>query len=100
MNLDRSCSEHISIELWFRCEHTPIILPSRRGSDDLATTVDASEIHDTTEVVRLASPVFSQERKVSAENWSVCKILKWKGKEFCPNKEAFMNTFSKKLRQD
>ena len=52
-------------------EHTPIILPSRRGSldtnvDDLATTLDASEVCDTTDVGRLTSPLFSQEREVSA----------------------------------
>ena len=38
-------------------EHTPIVLPSRRGSldtnvDDIATTVDASEVCDTTDVGR------------------------------------------------
>ena len=92
--------------------------------DDLATTVDASEVYDTKEMGRLTSPLFSQEREVSAvassvscpqthssveksrrdvepfhasgnrsrgvkeiEIWRVCKILKWKGKEFCPNKE-------------
>ena len=34
--------------------------------DDLATTVDASERIDTTDVQRLTSPLFSQEREVSA----------------------------------
>ena len=52
-------------------EHTPIILLSRRGSldtnvDDLATAVDASETHDTTDAGRLTSPLFSQVREVSA----------------------------------
>ena len=47
-------------------EHTPIILLSRRGSldtnvGDLATTLDASEVCDTTDVGRLTSPLFSQE---------------------------------------
>ena len=47
-------------------EHTPTILPSRRGSldtnvDDLATTLDAFEGCDTTDVGRLTSPLFSQE---------------------------------------
>ena len=42
-------------------EHTPINLPSRNGIvdtnlDDLATTVDASEMIDTTDVGRLTSP--------------------------------------------
>ena len=44
-------------------EHTPIDLPSRKGSldtnlDDLATTVDASDVHDTTEMGQLTSPLF------------------------------------------
>ena len=57
-------------------EHTPNNLPSRKGSldtnlDDLATSVDASEIHDTTDVGRLASPLFSQKREVSAIPFSV-----------------------------
>ena len=52
-------------------EHTPVNSPSRKGSldtnpDDLGTSVDASEILDTTDVGRLASPLFSQEREVSA----------------------------------
>ena len=48
-------------------ERTPINIPSRTGSlDALATTVDASEIVDTTEVGQLTSPLFSQEREVSA----------------------------------
>ena len=56
--------------------NTPINVPSRKGSldtnlDDLATTVDASEIHDTTDVGRLTSPLFSQERELSAIPFSV-----------------------------
>ena len=56
-------------------EHTPINLPSRKGSldtnlDDLATTLDASEVYDTTDVGRLTSPLFSQEREVSANPFS------------------------------
>ena len=52
-------------------EHTPIILHPRRGSfdtklDDPATTVDASEVYDTTGVERLTSPRFAQEREASA----------------------------------
>ena len=58
-------------------EHTPIILPSRRGSldtnvGDLATTLDASEVYDTTDVGRLTAPLFSQEREVNATPFSVC----------------------------
>ena len=34
--------------------------------DDLATTLDASEVCDTTDVERLTSPLFPQEREVSA----------------------------------
>ena len=30
------------------------------------------------------------------EIWRVCKILTWKGKEFCPNKEIFTTAFEKK----
>ena len=57
-------------------EHTPINLPSRKGSldtnlDDLATTVDASEMIDTIEVGQLTSPLFSQDREVSATPSSV-----------------------------
>ena len=57
-------------------EHTPNNLPSGKGSldtnlDDLATSVDASEIHDTTDVGRLASPLLSQKREVSAIPFSV-----------------------------
>ena len=56
--------------------NTPINVPSRKGSldtnlDDLATAVDASEIHDTTDVGRLTSPLFSQERELSAIPFSV-----------------------------
>ena len=48
-------------------EHTPIILLSRRGSldrkvDDLATTLDASQVCETTDVRRLSSPLFSGAR--------------------------------------
>ena len=105
-------------------EHTPNILPSRKGCldtniDDLATTLDASEVYDTTDVGRLTSQLFSQEREVSADPFGVscsqthssmekskrevepfssfgkpkksrfrrvCRILKWKGKEYCPTK--------------
>ena len=57
-------------------EHTPINLPSRKGSldtnlDDLATNVDASEVYDTTDMGRLTSPRFSQEREVNADLFSV-----------------------------
>ena len=56
--------------------HTPINVPSRKGSldanlDDLAATVYASEIIDTTEVGQFTSPLFSQEREVSANPFSV-----------------------------
>ena len=56
--------------IWVTCEHSPIHLPSRKGShdtnlDDLATTVDAPEICDITDVGRLTSPLFSQEREGS-----------------------------------
>ena len=34
--------------------------------DDLATTLDAPEIYDTTDVGRLMSPLFSQEREAGA----------------------------------
>ena len=57
-------------------EHTPIILPSRRGSldtniDDLATTLDAPEVYHTTDVGRLTSPLFSRVREVSANPFGV-----------------------------
>ena len=57
-------------------EHTPINLPSTKGSldtnlDDLATTVDAFEMLDTTYVGRMTSPLFSQEREVNAIKFSV-----------------------------
>ena len=50
-------------------EHTPINLPSRTGGvdtnlDDLATTVEASELPDTKDVGRLTSSLFSQKREV------------------------------------
>ena len=50
-------------------EHTPINFPSRKGSfnsNDLTTTVAASGVTDTIEVGQLTSPLFSQEREVSA----------------------------------
>ena len=54
---------------------TPINLPSKgdrldTNLDDLATTVDASEMLDTTDVGRLTSPLLSQEREVSAVPFS------------------------------
>ena len=57
-------------------EHNPINLPSRTASpdtnlDDLATTVDASEMLDTTEVGRLTSPLCSQERQVKHSEFVV-----------------------------
>ena len=57
-------------------EHTQIFLPSRRGSldtnlDDFATTVDASEVYDISDVGRLTSPLSSQEREVSAVPFGV-----------------------------
>ena len=50
-------------------EHTPINRLSRKGSlntnlDDLATTMDASEIINTTDVGQFTSPLFFQEREV------------------------------------
>ena len=39
--------------------------------EDLATSVDASEIHDTTDMGRLTSPLFSQEREVSGIKFTV-----------------------------
>ena len=50
-------------------EHTPTILLLRKGRldtnvDDLATTLDTSEVYDTTDVGRLTSPLFSKEREV------------------------------------
>ena len=54
-------------------EHTPFILPWRRGRGsldtnvhDLATTLRVSEVGDMTDVGRLTSPRFSQDREVSA----------------------------------
>ena len=38
---------------------------------DLATTVDASEVCDTTDVGRLTSPLLSQEREISANPFGV-----------------------------
>ena len=57
-------------------EHTPIKFPSRKASfntdsNDLATTVAAPEITDTIEVGQLTSPLFSQEREVSANPFGV-----------------------------
>ena len=53
---------------------TPVVLPSRRCSleltaDDLATALDASEAGDRSDVGRLASPLFPQEREVSANTF-------------------------------
>ena len=51
-------------------EHTDYLTVQKRHStrtfDDLATTLDASEVYDTTDVGRLTSLLFSQEREVSA----------------------------------
>ena len=57
-------------------EHTPINLPSKKGIldtnlDDLATTVDASEVYDTTDVGRLLSPLFFSG--ISADPFSVSR---------------------------
>ena len=55
---------------------------SRKGSldtnfPDLATTADASQVYDTTDVGRLTSPLFSQEREVSASPFSVsCSLTR------------------------
>ena len=55
-------------------EHTPINLLSRKDSfdtnlDDLATTVDASEMLDTTDAGRLTSPLFSRVRSKCYPIW-------------------------------
>ena len=52
-------------------EHTPIDILSRKNSfntdvNDLTTTVAASEIAETIEAGPLTSPLFTQEREVSA----------------------------------
>ena len=39
--------------------------------DDLATTLDASEVCDMTDVGRLTSPLFFQQREVSAISFGV-----------------------------
>ena len=57
-------------------EHTPIDFSSRKNSfntdvNDLATTVAASEIAETLEVEELTSPLFTQEREVSANLFGV-----------------------------
>ena len=57
-------------------EHTPIDLPSGRGSldtnsDDFANTLDVFGVYDTTDVGRLSSSLISQEREVSAIPFSV-----------------------------
>ena len=37
-------------------------------------------------------------RKVQEiDMWRVCRILKWKGKEFCPNQETFTTSLKGKL---
>ena len=53
-------------------EDTPIVLPSRRWSnaDGLATALVASEAGDRSDVERLASPLFPQEREASANPFS------------------------------
>ena len=65
----RICTE-VSIE------HTPINLSSRRNSfntdyNDLTTTIASSETTDTKEVGQLTSPLFYQEREVSAGRFGV-----------------------------
>ena len=57
-------------------EHTPINFPSRENSfntdfNDLTTTVAASEIAETTEAEQLTSPLFSQQREISANPFGV-----------------------------
>ena len=57
-------------------EHPPINFFSRKDNfdtdfNDLATAAAASEIIDTTEVGQLNSPLFSQEREVSGNPFSV-----------------------------
>ena len=42
---------------------------SSRMADDLATALDASEAGDRSDVGRLASPLFPQEREVSANTF-------------------------------
>ena len=56
-------------------EATPTVLPSRRCSlesnaDELAVTLDASEARERSDTGRLTSPLFSQEREVSANPFS------------------------------
>ena len=57
-------------------EVIPINKPSRKGSldtnlEDLATTSDASEVYNTKNIEQLTSPLFSQEREVSANQFGV-----------------------------
>ena len=57
-------------------EHTPIKFPSRKtsfntDSNDLATTVAAPGVTDAIDVGQLTSPLFSQEREVSANPFGV-----------------------------
>ena len=59
-------------------EHTSNNFPSRKNSFNLeidatiATTVAASEITDAIEGRQLTSPLFSQEREVSANPFGLC----------------------------
>ena len=57
-------------------EHTPIKFPSRKNSfstdiDNVPTIVAASDITDTFEAGQLTSPLFTQEREVSANPFGV-----------------------------
>ena len=85
-----------------RSEHTPIISPSRRGSvetnvDDPATTLDASDVCDMTNVGRLTSPLFSREREVSAIRFGVSYSLTHSSVEKSRRDVEQLSSFGKPL---
>ena len=74
--LNNRLSQVVSPSLSSMSAANKLRLSSRGGSlntnvDDLETTLDASEVYDTTDVGRLTSPLISQEREVSATLFGV-----------------------------
>ena len=88
-----------------RSEHTPVISLSRRGSldtnvDDLATTLDASEVCDRTDVGRLTSPLFSQERGESAIPFGVSRSQTHSSMEKSRRDTEQLSRLGKRLSKD
>ena len=76
---------------------TSTLFSQEREVSAVAFSVSWSQTHSSIEKSRRDVEPFSSFGKSLSkgeeiENWRVCGILKWKGKEFCLNKEIFMTS--------